>query len=170
MKGGRHLRVLVVCGALAVGVITATWAAMAATNDPLPAPARFALTVDGNEIASFSELGGVISGIDPSQLELNAGSLKLPGKQTPPTVTLKRGMTRDTVLWTWHEAALGGDAGARKNAYLVMYATDGSPVARFYLENAWPSKVEIGGLKAGASEVLLETVTLVCERLERVPV
>jgi hypothetical protein len=33
---------------------------------------------------------------------------------------------------------------------------------------AWPSKLEIGALKAGSSEVLWETVTLVCEMIQRV--
>jgi hypothetical protein len=27
---------------------------------------------------------------------------------------------------------------------LVMYATDGAPVARYHLETAWPSKLKIG--------------------------
>ena len=30
-----------------------------------------------------------------------------------------------------------------------MYATDGTPVARYHLENAWPSKLEIGQLTSG---------------------
>ena len=57
---------------------------------------------------------------------------------------------------------------ARKNASLVMYDYEGKPVARYHLTNAWPSKIEIGALKAGASEVLIETVTIVAERIERV--
>lgn len=40
---------------------------------------------------------------------------------------------------------------------LTMYATDGTATAKYYLESAWPSKVEISALKAGASEVLYET-------------
>jgi hypothetical protein len=35
---------------------------------------------------------------------------------------------------------------------------------------AWPSKLEIGALKAGSSEVLMETVTIVSERIQRVSV
>ena len=63
-----------------------------------------------------------------------------------------------------HERLVGG----RKTASLVMYNTTGDPVARYNLENAWPAKLEIGALRAGASSVLLETVTLVCENLQRV--
>jgi phage tail-like protein len=49
-----------------------------------------------------------------------------------------------------------------------MYNSEGKPVARYHLEHAWVSKLEIGALKAGSSEVLMETATIVCERIQRV--
>jgi phage tail-like protein len=167
MKRRTLLRVLVVCGVLAAVTAAAAWTA---TGDDPIAVSRFSLTSDGTEIAIFSDLGGISSGIDPSALELAGGTIKLPGKRVPPSVTLTRGMTNGAELWSWQDAALSGAAGGRKDADLVMYASDGTPVARYHLQNAWPSKLQIGALKAGASEVLLETVTLVCEHIQRVPV
>lgn len=140
------------------------------TGDALTA-ARFSLTIDGVEIASFSELSGITSEVEVVEfLEGGNGTVirVVPGKPFPPTVTLKRGMTSSMELWAWHEAVRTGDPSARKTADLVMYDHQGSPVARYHMENAWPSKLEIGALKAGASEVLLETVTIVCENLQRV--
>ena len=141
-------------------------------NDALTA-ARFSITIDGYEIASFSELQGITTTVESSTSSSRAtrrsSSRSCPGKQVPPTITLKRGKNNSMELWTWHEAVLLGDmAAARKSCSLVMYNVDGQPVARYHLENAWPSKIEIGGLKAGASEVLMETVTIVCERIQRV--
>ena len=82
---------------------------------------------------------------------------------------LKRGKNNSMELWGWHEAVLSGNmAAARKSCSLVMYNVEGKPVARYHLEHAWPSKIEIGALKAGASEVLMETVTMVCEHIQRV--
>jgi len=132
------------------------------------APAQFSITVDGYEIASFSELIAITSEAVPD--DLTGGVLKeLPGKRRPPTVTLRRGLSSDTQLSAWHESAVDGRTGeSRKSAELVMYASDGKPVARYHLENAWPSKVEITSLKAGSSEVLMETVTLVCDTAQRV--
>jgi phage tail-like protein len=49
-----------------------------------------------------------------------------------------------------------------------MFNSEGKPVAKYWLEKAWPSKMELAGLKAGASEVLMETVTLTCEYIQRV--
>jgi phage tail-like protein len=136
--------------------------------------ARFSLTIDGVEIAQFSELVELKSGLDPSALSLGLDPKrklvlkKLPGKRTPPTVTLKRGMTGDLGIAAWHSDAAGGRAEARRNTELAFYSAQGETVARYYLESAWPSLVEISGVKSGGAQILLETVTLVCENVERV--
>ena len=134
---------------------------------------RFSIIIDGYQIASFAELVGITTEVEPVELMESTDKevmlKKLPGKRKPPTLTLKRGKNQSMELWLWHEAVLMGDIiAARKSCSLVMYATDGTPVARYHLEMAWPSKLEIGALKAGASEVLMETVTLVCEMIQRV--
>jgi phage tail-like protein len=145
----------------------------APTAGPAAAAARFSITIDGVEIASFSELVELFSGIDPSALALGSdqkGRLalkKLPGKRVPPTVTLRRGHTNDSAVFAWHSDALRAATG-RRDAVLVAFSTVGEPVARYTLESAWPSLIEISGLKAGASEVLMETVTIVCEDIQPV--
>jgi phage tail-like protein len=130
---------------------------------------RFSLTIDGVEIAQFSALVGITSEADPDDL---AGMLlkKLPGKRTPPTVTLQRGLSNDLQMWAWHEDRRERPAEAKRTADLTMYNSAGDPVARYHLENAWPSKIEIGALTAGSSEVLMETITIACEMLRRVAV
>lgn len=147
---------------------------MAGTTDPITA-ARFSITIDGYEIAAFSELQGITTEVKPVEhLESTDKEVilkKLPGKAEAATVTLKRGKTADMALWAWHEAVLNGDIlAARKSCSLVMYGADGKPVARYHLSDAWPSKLDIGALKAGSNEVLMETVTIVAERLQRVAV
>jgi phage tail-like protein len=141
-------------------------------NDALTA-ARFSLVINGVEIAQFSELAGINSEVEPVELmETDGDKLflkKLPGKRKPPTVTLKRGKNQDMGIFAWHQSVVEGQlAAARKDATLVMYAPDGTRTAKYELEAAWPSKVEISALKAGASEVLYETVTLTCEDIMRV--
>jgi phage tail-like protein len=141
-------------------------------HDALTA-ARFSITIDGYEIASFSELQGITTEVEPVDfLESTDKEVifkKLPGKAKPPTIKLSRGKNASMELWAWHEAVLQGNiVAARKSCSLIMYNYDGAPVARYHLEQAWPSKLEVGGLKAGASEVLMETVTIVCEHIQRV--
>ncbi|MGH9244064.1 MAG: phage tail protein [Acidimicrobiales bacterium] len=141
-------------------------------NDALTA-ARFSLSIDGVEIAQFSELAGITSEVEPVELMETSGDKfflkKLPGKRKPPTVTLKRGKNKDMGIFTWHQSVVEGQiAAARKSCTLTMYSTSGDAVAKYYLESAWPSKLEISALKAGASEVLYETCTLTCEDITRV--
>jgi phage tail-like protein len=141
-------------------------------NDAITA-ARFSITIDGYEIASFSELQGITTEVEPVELMESTDNeiilKKLPGKAKPATLVLKRGKNSSMELWAWHEAVLMGDiVAARKSCSLVMYSTDGKPVARYHLEHAWPAKLEVGALKAGSSEVLMETVTIVSERIQRV--
>jgi phage tail-like protein len=133
--------------------------------------ARFSLSVDGHELASFSELGGITSSIEVADVVETAGNdtvlKKLPGRRTPPTVVLKRGMHSSLDLWQWHAAVWVGDPAARRSCSLVMYNTKGEPVARYHLEQAWPAKIEIGTVTSGANDVLMETVTIVCEHVQR---
>ena len=142
-------------------------------NDALTA-ARFSITVDGVSIGGFSELAGISSAVDVDEIDYvvrpRETTLKLPTKRTPPTVTLKRGMTGNTEFADWHLLALTDNAAAQRDAVLSMYDATGTEVARYHLENAWPAKLEIGTLAAGASSLLLETVTLVSEQLLRVAV
>jgi phage tail-like protein len=143
-------------------------------NDALTA-ARFSITIDGHEVASFAELAGISTEVEAVDfLESTDKEIvfkKLPGRRKPPTLVLKRGKNMNMELWAWHEAVLNGDiVAARKSCSLVMYNYDGDPVARYHLEHAWPCKLEVGALKAGASEVLMETVTIVCEHIQRVSV
>ena len=142
------------------------------TQDAITA-ARFSITIDGYEIASFSELTGITTSVEVvDYIESSDKEVilkKLPGKRNPPTLVLKRGKNNSMELWTWHEAVLMGDMmAARKSCSLVMYNVDGKPVARYHLEHAWPAKIEVTALKAGASEVLSEQVTIVCEHIQRV--
>lgn len=114
--------------------------------------ARVAVEIDGVTLAQFQE----VSGINAARGTKWAN------------ITLKRGTTDSRALMQWHEAgrARGADA-ARKNGSIVMYDASGKPVSRWNFTNAWPSKIEIGALKAGASEVLVESLTISCETIER---
>ncbi len=109
--------------------------------------------VDGTEVAAFSELQGMTTEIEVTEFiqTSDAGIVhkKLPGKAKPPTVTLRGTYDDNSDLWSWHEAArLQNLVAARRNCSLVMYGSDGTPVARYVLSKAYPSKIEIGGLKA----------------------
>ena len=171
----RTLLAVVLGGALLAAAAFGAWTSASQGADESPITAsRFGISIDGVQVAIFSELAGISSGVDAEDVEWvsrdGTVTVKLPGKRTPPTVTLKRGMTRSLELNAWHELVILGDvAAARKNVTLTMFNVAGEPVARWHLENAWPAKFDIGGLKAeDGSSALIETVTLVCDHIRRV--
>ncbi len=112
--------------------------------------ARFSITVDGYEIASFSELQGIRTEIktvefvesgDRGLVQMNLPSnpvlaeltLKRCADQRPPDVGVARG------------GPLRGDGCSPQEllARHVRALTPGKPVARYHLENAWPRKIEL---------------------------
>ncbi|WP_434447178.1 phage tail protein [Lentzea sp. E54] len=137
---------------------------------------RFTLSVPAvPQIGMFSELAGITTEVEAVDYVASAGSQglqfqKLPGKGKPPTVTLKRGKTRNLAIWTWHDMVLKGNMkGARCDVVLEMWDAAGDKVAEYLLHEAWPSKLEVNGMRAGASEVLMESITIVCEEITRQP-
>ena len=162
---------------LAMGVACGMTAGIAAGPTTGPATAltavRFELSTDGRSLGSFSELVGISS---------TATATAVPAPSTDPiislapisgvfTVVLRRPMTRNLEMAAWHELVIIGDMdAARRSASFTAYAADGTPVARYHLTNAFPVKMEVTALRAGSSEVLMETVTLTCEFIQRVSV
>jgi phage tail-like protein len=179
MKSRKLLAVLL-GAAILIAAALGTWASGPAGAAPAPdssglTAARFELTIDGHSIAIFQELAGIASGVDAADLSLVTKGedfqLRLPGKRTPPSITLKRGMTRNIEIAAWHELVMLGDMGAAtKSVSVTAYNRKGDPVARYHLTDAWPSKLEISGESSGAGQVLMETVTFVCTFMQRVSV
>jgi phage tail-like protein len=132
----------------------------------------------GGKSAVFSELGGISSEVEQSEY-MEAG-LQGPtfgrfiGRAKPPTVSLKRSMTKTggstTWIWTWHASARNMKPDAYRDCMLKLFgAGSDAPVKTYFLNNAIPTKVEIAGMKAGGTEVVLQTVTLMCDAIEEMP-
>jgi phage tail-like protein len=129
----------------------------------------YSIEIDGISIAQFKEVDGISAEIQTIEHRENKiGGLpvlkKLPGAKKFGDVTLKRGKTDNKSLWDWVKQVQDGDIdGARKNGSIVLYDYTHHEIARFNFLNAWPSKVSIGALQAGGSDVLLESVVITNE-------
>lgn len=149
-------------------------APVAGGNPTVMSASTFVIQVDGIQVASFSELSGISTEVEPVEY-ISTGPegilhTKQYGKTKPPTVTLRRGMDTETYMWAWHQAVLQGEPTARKTCSLQLFAAaqspkSGQPIITYILENAWPSKLEISGMKAGATELVTETVVLHCDQI-----
>lgn len=75
-------------------------------------------------------------------------------------------MTQSGAFSEWINKSIAGDMGsARKNATIMMMDYQNNPVKRYNMRNAWCSKVETSGVKAGDAAALTEQVTIVFEEL-----
>jgi hypothetical protein len=50
----------------------------------------------------------------------------------------------------------------------VLYDTSMKEVGRFNFFNGWPSKISTDAMSTDSSDPVKETITIVCERLDRV--
>jgi phage tail-like protein len=85
----------------------------------------------------------------------------------PGEVTVRRGLTTDLGFEQWMRDPVPVGQ-PRRSVSLALFDSQGRAVARYHLENAWPSKLEVTGLRSGGTEIAVESLTLVHEGLERV--
>jgi phage tail-like protein len=139
------------------------------TPAPVISASRFVIQIDSVQVA-FSELSGINSEVEPVEYistDQNGNILhtKQFGKTKPPKITLKRGLDNDKTIWAWHQAVMVGDTTAPTTCTLMLQDASGNTLITYILDNAWPAKLDISGLKAGASEVVMETVEIVCDAI-----
>jgi phage tail-like protein len=144
-----------------------------AFEDPIAA-SGFGISIDGVQVASFSELQGITTDVDVIEHFESTDSgvrvIRLPGTvKANNKVTFKMAMSTNLEMNAWLEAAQAGRmAEARKSCSLVMYNSLHEPVARYYLENTWPVSCKLSPLRAGGTEVLQQEWTLTYESIQRV--
>lgn len=149
-------------------------------TDPLISQ-NFFLEIDGKMVTMLSSVSGLDLEIEVAELDQGmprgqTETVKTAGrKSSGASLTLTRMATIDAdsdQLWQWfaevREKGLtkGGDT-RRKNGSVVLYDSAGKEVARFNFYNAWPSRISTGELSVDSNEAVKETITLVCERIER---
>lgn len=134
--------------------------------------ALFRLDVNGQELF-FSELGGISTEVEGSEYMESQGAVtvfsRAMGRNKPPQVTLKRGFDKNFYLWEWHQEVRRGMPTAYRMATIQIFRAGASssdaPEVSLLLENAWVSKLDLQGLSATSSSVLVENLTLLCDNI-----
>jgi phage tail-like protein len=130
----------------------------------------FGLEVDGVSVSMLTEVVGL--GWERDVIEVREGgdpdtTRRVPGRMKPGEVTVRRGLTTDLGFEQWMRDPVPVGQ-PRRSVSLALFDSQGRAVARYHLENAWPSKLEVTGLRSGGTEIAVESLTLVHEGLERV--
>jgi phage tail-like protein len=121
--------------------------------------------MDGLSIGWFTGCSGLTLEFETVTFKEGNGSMiierKRPGKPTYEEIVLKRGFTRDKALYDWFdEVAVAGSPTPYKTGSIVIYDRTQNEVARFNIEQAWPSKLSVSDLSAGSDEVMVEELTI----------
>jgi len=129
---------------------------------------NFRIEIDGLTVGAFSECSGLSS--DGDAIDYREGTdipltvRKLPGLRKYANISLKRGYTPNTELWTWYRNIVNGVAD-RRNGSVILMDEERRDVLRWNFENGWINKIEAPSFKASGNEVAIESVEIVHEGL-----
>jgi phage tail-like protein len=143
--------------------------AVAQRSDPYRAY-NFTLEIDGKIEGYFTRCSGL--GIRVTPIKYRAGGDArtvhfLAGPVEYGEITLRYGLSDSTALWAWMMSAVSG-VPSRKSISLIMQGPDGAGERlRWNLFDAWACEWRGAPLDALGREIAIESLTLVCERVER---
>lgn len=157
-------------GTVAAAMAPGTAAAAGQAQVAAVTAARFTLEVpvNGGVVEDFAQLVEVVVEIEASEyMESGWPERHRLGRFSaapkPVLVTVQRQLAAASSVWRWMATARTGLAQARSDVSLRMFDSAGTLVAEFELLGCFPLKHAIAGLKAGDSDVLIETLTLVAD-------
>ncbi len=133
---------------------------------------RFRVDIDGKPAAGFSdvtipesttEATDYREGIDAPNL-----TYKVSGRTTYGDVTLKNGFTESLDLYKWkRDVELKGASEQRKTIGITLVNEEGDDTASWDIQAAWPTRYEASELSAAGNDVVIQTLTLTHEGIER---
>jgi phage tail-like protein len=135
---------------------------MAGRKDPFLG-FNFAVEIRGLVVGGFSEVSGLQAETEVQEyreggvnefIHKRAGPIRYPSN-----VTLKKGITDSTAMWSWYHDVMRGKI-ERKNISIVLMDSAGQEQRRWNFRRAYPVKWTGPDLRANNSEVAVETVEL----------
>jgi phage tail-like protein len=136
-------------------------------NDPF-AQFNFLIELDGLDVAGFTEASGLTAESDV--VDYREGSdppfmRKLPGLLKYTNIVLKRGFTKNDLLWAWRKTTLDGKT-ERRDGSIVLLDEARQEVLRWNFRNGWVSKYEGPQLNSKTNEIAIESIEIAHEGLE----
>lgn len=133
----------------------------AAADEPPITATRFSISIDGVQVARFSE--AIMS--TEVVLDDNRGTRVL---GTLGEATFRRPQTADKWVWSIYEALLQRNVVQGQDMIVTVYDEAATPIKRYRMQNAWPKGVKVFTLVQGESTIDVEELTLAYEALHPV--
>jgi phage tail-like protein len=131
---------------------------------------NFKMDILGVTEAHFTEISNMEIKVNPIAYREGGNSQVVhyvPGYVEYGTVTLRYGLTKSRELWDWFMKGVSGKVD-RKHISIVLLDADGTTqVMQWNLIDAWPTHWRGSMLNALSQEVAIESLTLVCESINR---
>jgi phage tail-like protein len=125
---------------------------------------RFTVEVDQQVVAAFNEVTGLefeteVETFREGGVNLHEQQLAGPNK-FPSRLVLKRGITDDDALWSWHQEVTQGKI-SRKDVSILLLDSTGEEQWRWNFRQALPVKWTGPQFRASSAELAIETLELV---------
>jgi phage tail-like protein len=121
----------------------------------------------------FREFSGASLEVSPIQYKtfnVNTGmptTMQVAGRTDPGTVTLKRGLMPDLKMLKWASLVTQGKLmDARATVTITLQDRQYRPRITVTLQNAWPSKFQMGSMNVETNEIQAEELTIVYEQMQ----
>ncbi|GAB3451439.1 phage tail protein [Actinophytocola sediminis] len=143
------------------------------TLDPGDAylPAAQALLLPLVAAGAFQEvtgLGGQLEVVTYAEGGRNDSVHQLPLRHSWNRITLKLGVVRDRVLWSWYQAGLTDSLGARRDGAVIVLGTDGVPAMAWAFHGGLAAKWSGPDLHGEQNAVAIEQLEIAHEGLTNV--
>jgi phage tail-like protein len=132
----------------------------------------FRVEIDSIDSASFRKCGGLKSESEVFEYQEggdNETVRKLIGPSKASNIVLTKGFVSDPALFKWRDevAASGTNKIARRNGSIVALSANGTEVARWNFQKAWPVRWEMSEFDASTGQALCEMMEIAVERLTK---
>lgn len=136
---------------------------------------NYRVTIEGIDVAGFSEVSGFDASVDVIEYREGTESInsprKLPGLTKYGNVTLKWGLIESLDFYEWVAGISSGDKAAAeervRDVTITLLNDREGDTANWTLVNAWHCKYTAPDLNASASEIAFESVELAFEEMRR---
>jgi phage tail-like protein len=131
-------------------------------EDPV-ASFRFMVECDNLGAAFFTECSGLKVEVDVYTYKeggLNDYEHKLPGRRKWSNIVLQRGITSSLEMWDWYQQVIAGEPDQRRNLSIILNSSEGEPVMRWDVEDAFPVSWEGPAMKSDGNTVTIEKLEI----------
>ncbi len=118
----------------------------------------------------FQEVAGLTAELGVETLQEggeNRFAHRLPGRAKYGNLTLKRGLTTDTALLDWFEAAVEGLAIEPVDVTVSLLNEQHEPLMSWSVTRAWPVKWSVSNFNAQNNAIVVDTLELAYQNFRR---